>query len=270
MRSSRFWPCSPCGPTLLSDGPSAARSKGGSPGECVAFARGRLSSAVEQRFCKPKVGSSILSAGTSKNPLFSWFFFICSPRRGPRNGCGAHRNRKRITCSLLVHARRGPAGHHPDAASPVTTRSPGERNLGRLRPPRFIRHASLLPCRHLYWSRRPCFCVPHCPAEGDRVITLSWNGVGPVPLTLPMSKRDHRPFQKHPAPLSAVSRKGDLIPVCEAKTLGAVLAFVGSNPGVVHDDRKNNYDAWLGPRGLGEVRQQCRRRYLLFVATIAR
>src|ERR1700756_1479704 len=103
----------------------------------------RFSSAVEQRFCKPKVGSSILSAGTSKNPLFFWLssFAVLDADRGTAANCGAHRNRNRITCSLLVHARRGPAGHHPDAASPVTTRSPGERNLGRLRPPRsFVMH----------------------------------------------------------------------------------------------------------------------------------
>jgi hypothetical protein len=29
--------------------------------------KGRVSSAVEQRFCKPLVGSSILSPGTNKN-----------------------------------------------------------------------------------------------------------------------------------------------------------------------------------------------------------
>jgi hypothetical protein len=151
VRRIRRHKCGPAdfGPVALAaqlcylTAPSAVRSKGGLPGECVAFACGRLSSAVEQRFCKPKVGSSILSAGTSKNPLFFWLssFAVLDADRGTAANCGAHRNRNRITCSLLVHARRGPAGHHPDAASPVTTRSPGERNLGRLRPPRsFVMH----------------------------------------------------------------------------------------------------------------------------------
>jgi hypothetical protein len=34
----------------------------------------RFSSAVEQRFCKPKVGSSILSTGTNETPCFIGFF----------------------------------------------------------------------------------------------------------------------------------------------------------------------------------------------------
>jgi hypothetical protein len=55
--------------------------------------------------------------------------------------------------------------------------------------------------------------------------------------------RERGPFPKHAAPRSAVSRKGDLILVCEAKTLRAQPAFVGSNRDVVHDDRENNYDA---------------------------
>src|ERR1700730_12457361 len=37
----------------------------------------RFSSAVEQRFCKPKVGSSILSTGTS---IYNGFSDYCSPR----------------------------------------------------------------------------------------------------------------------------------------------------------------------------------------------
>src|SRR3954468_24946506 len=41
----------------------------------IASAR-RLSSAVEQRFCKPKVGGSIPSAGTNENSTLARF---CSP-----------------------------------------------------------------------------------------------------------------------------------------------------------------------------------------------
>jgi hypothetical protein len=37
---------------------------------CYIDAGCRLSSAVEQRFCKPKVGSSILSAGTNSTNMF--------------------------------------------------------------------------------------------------------------------------------------------------------------------------------------------------------
>jgi hypothetical protein len=45
----------------------------------AAWQASRLSSAVEQRFCKPKVGSSILSAGTnapSRRP-HSWSIDYC-------------------------------------------------------------------------------------------------------------------------------------------------------------------------------------------------
>src|ERR1700730_2019111 len=41
----------------------------------------RFSSAVEQRFCKPKVGSSILSTGTSETRCFIGLFAISGHRR---------------------------------------------------------------------------------------------------------------------------------------------------------------------------------------------
>ena len=59
-RTRRFWPfADKSGIRAAEDRPHAARYRR-SPITSIR----RFSSAVEQRFCKPKVGSSILSTGT--------------------------------------------------------------------------------------------------------------------------------------------------------------------------------------------------------------
>src|ERR1700732_4907110 len=73
-----FRASSPCHTTLIFDGaaPAPSVSRCGGRERQVGFCAShscRFSSAVEQRFCKPKVGSSILSTGT--NPLTGNHFF---------------------------------------------------------------------------------------------------------------------------------------------------------------------------------------------------
>jgi hypothetical protein len=66
----------------------------------------RLSSAVEQRFCKPKVGSSILSAGTTKTLLFcriSCGFYAAAKSADSAVNSGRDRHENRHICSLFVH-----------------------------------------------------------------------------------------------------------------------------------------------------------------------
>ena len=75
----------------------------------------RFSSAVEQRFCKPKVGSSILSTGTSENNVLAGFslFQICAGGttgaqavRNLENACGA----RPVAPLLLGEPRRRRTG----------------------------------------------------------------------------------------------------------------------------------------------------------------
>ena len=63
---------------------------------------GRFSSAVEQRFCKPKVGSSILSTGTTKSRLFVGLFAILGPRQD---------GRRRRSKAVLPATESGPSVH---------------------------------------------------------------------------------------------------------------------------------------------------------------
>jgi hypothetical protein len=68
----------------------------------------RFSSAVEQRFCKPKVGSSILSTGTSNQArtarnaafhyLFSWISWTPAAYQGPRGPTRRSCRAGRIGC----------------------------------------------------------------------------------------------------------------------------------------------------------------------------